>query len=574
MVIRGFLLLFLHIILRCWLLLLIVSSLHGFRGITTFVPRAQGVDSVSTMLSWMRYAQAENEQDAGALIALVPKYTHSIHPCAISTYLFNSTMVNITGSQVPDRSSLDILADYFGLPSDYQSVLSVNPFISSIQVDINGFFQLSVREHNSWYEELYFALHAPIVHSRFDLRLRENIVNDGVNFYPAGYMGKGDKRIARSQLTPDAKTYLQGEAVFGDMLEPLGFGKISGAHSLTDLADVELVFGWQGVSDKGLHIGLSAFVTVPTGNASRAEYLFEPFVGNGHHWGLGIGLIGYMPVWQACDGRSYVVSWQARFGHLFESFQRRSFDLKNNGRGSRYMLLETIGPAVDNIVQIPAGTLLQQQYQGLLVPAINKTTLDCRISVDMQAEGVIALSIIRNCWCTDVGYNIWSRSKERIESRAQLQSEVFGLKGDASLYGFVPGGTSYYLALNATQHNATLQGGQGAGNANFANLNADNSTAAGNGLTQLTPADSIALGIPIDSAHGSNPPLLLTNADIDEASALVPHAMSHKIFVQGSYRGQRGYIGIGTEIEFVTRDQGVRAAASQWGVWIHAGISY
>ena len=42
-------------------------------------------------------------------------------------YFFGTDVLKFTGSRVPDRSPEDILADYFGLPTDYKSTVLVTP---------------------------------------------------------------------------------------------------------------------------------------------------------------------------------------------------------------------------------------------------------------------------------------------------------------------------------------------------------------------------------------------------------------------------------------------------------------
>ncbi len=569
------------------LLFLSQNYLQAFRGLSTFIPRSQGVDGARDILSWIQYIQDEEGAGISGLLMLRPKYAHSFQANTITNYFMNNPTLAFSGSRVANRGSDDILADYFGLPSDYQSNVTLCPSISTTQFDISLYTKLWSCEYESWFQELYFFTQLPIVHATWNLNLQENVINAGSNFQPAGYMGKGDKRILRSQLVTDVKTSLQGTTTFGDMLEPLRYGKVNGALCCTDVADLTLELAWHIASYTQKHFELSAFLTIPTGTRPTGSFLFEPQIGNGHHWELGATASFYLPLRREREDNcsSFGIALYGRVGHLFASCQKRSFDLTPNGRGSRYMLLETIGTAVDDIVQIPAGSPLTQQYLGLLVPAVNVTTLDCSIKIGVQGEFAAVFVYENSCWQLDVGYNAWGRSNEILTSRQQFPSDRFGVKGDASLYGFVIG-VPYYLGLNATQSMATLHAGQGTGNTNFANLNADNAAPAGGGLQQLVPADAAALNIPITAAGGSNPPILLTDANIDVLSALSPSALSNKLFVQGLLAfGEnvclQGHIGLGGELEFTTRTNkffadtnNIAGGASQWGIWLWFDISY
>jgi hypothetical protein len=160
--------------------------------------------------------------------------------------------------------------------------------------------------------------------------------------------------------------------------------------------------------------------------------------------------------------------------HLFASKQKRSFDLLNNGNGSRYMLVQKISsPIVGLHVGLaPLDQAAINQYQGRLVPAINRTTLDTTVSVDIQADVSIGLNYQCRCWQVDGGYNMWFRSHEKLDKRDCLQ-QGYAVKGDAQLYGFSnPGEVA--VALNATQSKATINRGQSVTSPVFAMLDPGN----------------------------------------------------------------------------------------------------
>ncbi|MCL4229901.1 hypothetical protein KJZ61_04430 [Candidatus Dependentiae bacterium] len=321
---------------------------------------------------------------------------------------------------------------------------------------------------------------------------------------------------------------------------------------------------------------------LPAGARRSAEFLFEPYVGNGRHVELGVGMQGHVTLWRDC---SHYYALMVRFycSHLYAAKQKRSFDLVRNGKGSRYMLLQKMGNMRTD-VQIPAGAPVSTQYQGLLLPALHVTTLDADINVAIQGDMTLTLRAGHCNWDIDLGYSWWGRSRERIVARQKIPHFSYAVKGDASVYGFTVAGSA--VELNATQHEATLHAGQGAGNAAlqvlgdmaFANLNADH-VAAADGLASLTISDAADLGIPAGVAHGSHPPELLTDADIDEQSGLAPSAHTHTLFMQGAYHldsvlKRDVYIGFGARIEMAGGSVDTRPVASQWGIWLLAGFSY
>jgi hypothetical protein len=166
-----------------------------------------------------------------------------------------------------------------------------------------------------------------------------------------------------------------------------------------------------------------------------------------------------------------------------------------------------------------------------------------------------------------------------------LPGNRFALKGDAQLYGFAENNDDNIIPLNATQSNATIFGGQGQGNSNFQNLNADNQPApafvAGGiiGLAQLNVPDSVALGIPLALVQGSNPAILLQDADIDNESGILPKAFSSKVFGYVNYIWNNRddfdpYAGLGVSAEIAHTSACNNSACSQWAIWLKTGFAY
>jgi hypothetical protein len=220
---------------------------------------------------------------------------------------------------------------------------------------------------------------------------------------------------------------------------------------------------------------------------------------------------------------------------------------------------------------------------GNLVNAINYTTFDTNISIGVQADIVLKVAYQRDGFEFDLGYDFWANSKEKLHCREKFPDNRFALKGDAQIYGFTAI-TDNPIALNATQSKSTLLGGQGNGNSNFQNLNADNqpaaaTTALGIPLNQLNSADAAALGIAQVQVNGSNPAILLKDSDINNESGILPRALSHKIFAYaGCLWDNRDdfdpYLGVGLSGEFANTNPCNNAMCSQWGIWVKGGIAY
>lgn len=547
-----------------------------------FVPRSQETNSSRRINFWDRELEVD---DTCYSFWFVPEYTHSFRSKKIANHLFGGNCLVFSGSRVENRASKDIFADYLGLPSDFKSVVSFKPRIQNFLIDFGWKVNLD------WIrDDVYLQLHAPFVHTRWDLKLCEKIIDRGTEFYPAGYLSGGNQRILRDKLPADVKTAFKGKTTFGDMQDPMRFGKIDCAQTKTEIAEIRTQLHWNMKDDEKYRWDAHVFLSAPTGTRVRSEYLFEPIVGNNHHWEIGFGLNGLREIWESEDQDRHCNFYcQATISHLFKTSQYRSFDLKNSGRGSRYMLLAHLDTPRDNILQVPANVYPENQYTGHLFPAINKTTLKCDISIGVQLDALIAFAYKRDSWTFDVGYNLWLRSKEKLHCRERFESDKFAIKGDSQLYGYyTPGLATLEIAvpLNATQSKATIYSAQadnsGSYNTDFSNKNVDNSDVAQEsdtpgGMTPLTTSDVNDLGLPVlqPNVCGSNQAILLTNLDIDHCSALSPRASSSKFFLTCKYECDRRenwdpYFSIGFEIEFGHSCR----ALSQFGAWLRFGAAY
>lgn len=557
-----------YIVLCC----LYAPFLYAFGSKTIFGIRSQGLNSVRELTGWQQIIYKYDQDSNYGTLAMAVEYSRSFRPQEIAEFLFDGACLRFSGSKA-ERKPGDILADYFGLPSSFSSNVNVSPHISNTVIDLDWFHAF-----DAYVPGLFIMVHAPIVHTKWNLYLQEVNINPGTAFYPAGYMGSTN--IAANILPQSVTQALRGNTIFGDMDQPLQYGKISGRQVRSRIAELTATLGWN-YNQPHYHVGINFRVGAPTGNATDAEFLFESIVGNRHHWDVGFGLSAHTLVWNnKKSGRRIGLYFDGHVSHLCASQQKRSFDFTKNGNGSRYILLEEIiSPSQGNLFL--NGAQATNQYIGNLVPAINYTTFDTKISIGVQADLVAKLAYQHDGFEVDFGYNFWANSKEKMHCRDKFPENRFALKGDAQLYGFTA--ANIPVALNATQSMATILGGQDNGNGNFRNLNADNATVAttpaGVALSQLNLTDALALNIPQQTVFGSNPAILLNDADINNDSGILPHAQSHKIFMYaGNVWNNRDdldpYFGVGISGEFAHANPCENAMCSQWAIWLKGGFVY
>lgn len=497
------------------------------RGKTFLPPRSESVNVARELTLWHRYINLFCQDYYGAF-TITGEYKHTFRPERMAEYFWAVDELTITGSQVANRNDeTQILADYFGLSPQFQSSVRMKPEIATGVIAFNLYLG---------HEDYYLRLHIPYVATRWHYKLFETIAPASVNTpYPALYMDG-------AAVAPPATSFTQaiaGNLAWGQMQDPLRFGRIVGPQRKSGLAEPQIALGYNIINTPISHFGIALRGSIPAGTRSTAEFLFEPILGNGHHPELGIGVTGHWIVWEKDGNQSVGIYTDINLTHLFNSRQRRSFDLINpadpsnndfRGFGTRYILAKEF-----NIL----GT-----YTGRLIPVINITSLECDVSVAIQVDAVIMASYHYKNYSVDFGYNAWLRSHEMISNREKIPENRYALKGIQDV-------STLFGPNNDTQSTATIYG------------------------------NNLALQAVVADPH---PPVFFNDDQIDERSAQATRAFTHKLFGSFGYawectRTIAPFIGIGAEFEFegLNPRHEIKAnnnSISQWGVWIKAGFGF
>ncbi len=512
-------------------------------------------------------------------------FSKSFRSASISHCLFGNALINngccqalrVTGSGVAGRdNNRDLLADYFGLPTDFISTLNFNPRIVNTLSDYQLYLRL-----DRWACGLWFYVHAPVVHSKWNLNLCEDVAQLGGADYAEGYFSANT--VARANLLTGASEFLAGATpnIPGQKFNGLRNARITAepcaSHTKTQLADLQFWLGYDWLNCDDYNFGIGLVVAAPTGNRPEARYLFEPIVGNGHHWEVGGLIRGDYLFWQNCDQTHSIRGFtQANITHLFEARQKRTFDLKGKPL-SRYALAERLGvnddfPFLGGSATsltgcesaVPGFTLSNSQFANEYTPVANLTTLCVDVSVNYQLDWVAMLTWSHCNVTWDLGYNLWSRGCEKISTKCcdggLIPANTWALKGDARVYGFLDcntlpfvGGTP--IALGATESGATAFSGTNNGSALNAGIDNAQFAYAANLATGATAFSSISsdpVGI-FTETRTSIQPIFLSDADVDICGAQTK-GLSNTVFTHVSYWWDcecwEPYLGFGGEAEF------------------------
>ncbi len=580
------------------------------RVVTYITPRSQSTNAARELFGWEHQVNLFKTEGIYGSFSITPEITKSFRPERIAQCLFGDdsvkckSMLTISGSQTRDRiPKRDWLADYFGLPTDFRSTVHFRPRVNNFLIDFDFFLGSSTQLSG-----LYFRVHAPLVYASWDLNMSEQTLpdEDGTNDYPPGYFN--DTGIARDNLLNNFTEFISGKkAPQADNLtfQKLAFAKMDPcSRSITKVSEIQAALGLNPWQADWYHVGFNLRFAIPTGNRPQAEFLFEPIVGNGHHWELGVGLSTHICVWQHEEtAEELSLFFDANFMHLFKAKQKRSFDLKEKSN-SRYMLAQKLGrPVVDNLTGQVNGTLIptNTQFQNEVTPLANLTTFDVDASVTIQADLAFLFSYTNETLTFSFGYGVRKQSCEDITIRniKQFEENTWALKGDAHTIGFIgqagtlPIGTA--VALAATENKATINAGK-----NFPkrgtnqeeqiqaaqrNPNVDNkaSAFAGNNQRLVASLDDTSQENQINT---SIQPQFITSCAIDVNSTRT-RGTAQKIFshINRSWKGPRftPYVGFGAEVDFgrhpgptpeVFEDECINCALSYWGVWLKGGFSF
>jgi hypothetical protein len=565
-------------------------------GVTTFIPRSTGANTARELVGWQSHLYKPYLIENYAALAFTGEYTRSFNHCDLARILFCTDCLTFAGSQATPRTNgTEIIADYFGLPTNFRGTLAIRPFIENYIVDINCYFGL-----DEILPGLYLRLHAPITHTRWSLGLDECLPCAdkfrGSDTFPTCYMFS-DSTVTNPNPNPECvihdalhplipfnencttqsiRTALSGDFTFGDMQERWNFGRFDFCpRTKTGLADLDVILGLNLLQSDWAHFAIYTQFVIPTGDTPRAKFIFEPIVGNGGHPAFGAGISAHASLFSdhSRGGRNVGFYIEGNVVHFFKHDQRRSFDFKNNGLLSRYILLKEYD--------------INNKYLGRLINAINFATRNADVRIHYQADVTFKIAMGIGRWGLDLGYNIYARGKEEVCIKTECPCDIdlrrFAIKGTEGVCcinfaienGMVVPPSTGQKPVNASQPNATMFTVEPPQQISIA-PDAENVCLAFNSkqVTTPTPVSDITVNNGFVVTDGT--PVIISCNDLDPNSAAQCSMFTHKLFTHISYMWYdycySPHVGIGAEIEFAGKK--IHNALTQWGVWIKGGITF
>jgi hypothetical protein len=184
--------------------------------------------------------------------------------------------------------------------------------------------------------------------------------------------------------------------------DPLKYAKIRccGSDFKTGIGDVEASLSYQFGNSNNYYFRTHADVVFPTSDKPTGETLYEPLIGNGSQWGIGVGFEG-MAVLHKDGDLKIKANYGGSAKYFFSNTQKRMVSFRSDDWDSRrswagyYSLLGEKG----KVGVFPAANILTRDVkvlQGILV--------DCFVNCTLSWRGFLL----------QAGYNFLSRGAESV----------------------------------------------------------------------------------------------------------------------------------------------------------------
>ncbi len=165
--------------------------------------------------------------------------------------------------------------------------------------------------------------------------------------------------------------------------------------SIAGIDDIQLKMGFVIKEGARLHFDFYGVGIIPTSNKQTSYYFAEPYLGNGGHGGIGIGMNGSGVASEDAKYRWRLLG-DIKYFYLFEQCAKRCFDLYN-GDWSRYLLCAF------------------EAVPTVALPLLPEVTNNCLVNPRGQLNFLLASEHLFQRFFIRYGVNVWLRQSERLK---------------------------------------------------------------------------------------------------------------------------------------------------------------
>lgn len=481
-----------------------------------FKQRSQCVNIPRRMVGELEHLFRPYMCEFNGSISLTPQYSNNFNRSEIGEYLFfNGTNTMIFGPAGEPQT--DVAASQFLLGEGFEGSVTTKPRIRNVVVNTAARFGF-----DNWVQNLYLDVQAPFNWTQWHLDLEETAIDAGTGLIPIGQVG--NNLVTTTAPFDCILTAWDGQGIVEEINDTMNYARVDGPQTKIKLADMQFALGYNFLNCDEKHLGINLRIIAPTGNRPKGVYFFEPISGGAKHTYVGGGIDGHFELYHNCCCQKYISFYFfGTFYHLFKTTQKRTFDLKNNGVGSRYLLIKRFDDYGD--------------YDSTILRGPNILTLDAHVSVGLMSECVALFSFQRKNATVDAGYSIWARTRETITRKEELLSDHYGIKGNTNTLT-LPAQSGQTSSINQTASKSRING-------DFFD-------------------------------DFDDEPVFLSTDDIDFKGAEHPSALSHTLFGHVSFTWDHskylsGFWGFGGNVEISGSEN---TALNQWSIWTKGGIYF
>lgn len=352
---------------------------HATTGKTFFMPRA---------ISGQRILYSV--PNTGPALASTTFYQQSNSNEGLARYFFPNDKTELVIAQ---DGSGDINSGWFFIGDIQTSPPLENPFSSTIKIRPESkSYGTMLRYDAPVYKSMWFSCQLPFVQVENNLHFTESNIKNGLT--RDALDSSGDHLIGEYTLNS-----INATEAFNNRL--MLYGKMKdGVQKLAGLADINVQLGLTCIDDNVKKIQFWLQGIIPTGYKPRAEYVFEPIVGNGHHVGLGGGGSVEGTLYKK-NSLNIKLSNMFNYIYLLKNTEKRTFDLVR-GPWSRYTW---------------AFQRYNDQNYSIFDQAFgpNHFTQDFYITPGSVIDDTIALHLHYKSFHCDSGYSIYMKREEEVE---------------------------------------------------------------------------------------------------------------------------------------------------------------
>lgn len=328
-----------------------------------------------------------------ASFQIYPFYQESINSSFVNRYFLfkGKNELLVAGDAVIEKlQTRDIRAEWLNLPSNFSGVLSV-----AAQQRQAGFVLEYLQHLYKWiehdfFDNMFLDFTVPFVYVENNLHLTQTEVTNPGEQFPRNIIEAFDQ-------------------------PQWNFGKISPkARSLVNVAEVEMKLGSWYMDENFNQIAYYGLITLPIAKKQNAEFLFNPFVGNGQH--ICIGGAANFQILLNRDPSRYAWCFFLGLKSILriKNKQDRTFDLVGKP-WSRFMLYNTQGSS---------GGILETN-----VPGVNILTRRVTVRPYAAFDFIFGWRLKTEKLEFEFGYNAWGHMHDHIDNFVEQYPVPFGIAG-------------------------------------------------------------------------------------------------------------------------------------------------